>query len=93
METGSGFSDNGYFGPAHRDCAVANDKHMLKSFLARFKHALLFTPKLVLADQMALTSNFQAAYRADPAFRLLLREGPRGLRAFRKNIRTVPPLP
>jgi hypothetical protein len=68
------FSDHGYFGPAHPDCLMAQRKSALKSFVARFKHALLFTPKLVLADHMALTPNFELAYREDPEFRFLLRE-------------------
>ena len=66
--------NSGYFGLAHRDTAIAYDKRRTEEFIARFKHALLFTPKLVLADHMIFSPNFQEAYRADQNFKYLLRE-------------------
>jgi hypothetical protein len=68
------FTNSGYFGPAHRDASIAKERSELKPFIARFKHALLFTPKLVIADHMVFSPNFQAAYRADAQFRQMLRE-------------------
>src|ERR1700722_6932319 len=67
-------SNSGYFGLAHRDTAIAHDQRRVGEFVARFKHALLFTPKLVLADHMVFSLNFQEAYRTDQSFRHLLRE-------------------
>lgn len=67
------FSQSGYFGPAHRDTSIAREQRELQSFVARFKHALLFTPRLVIADHMVFSPNFQAAYKADGEFRQMLR--------------------
>jgi hypothetical protein len=64
--------NSGYFGPAHQDSAIAQNGRELQAFLAQFKHALLFTPKLVLSDHMIFTTNFQAAYKTDDQFKLLL---------------------
>jgi hypothetical protein len=40
---------------------------------ARFKHSVLFNPKLVLADHMTFSPNFQTAYRTDDEFKRLVR--------------------
>ncbi|CAE6969649.1 hypothetical protein [Paraburkholderia domus] len=67
------FSNSGYFGPGHQDTVMAREKALLQAFIARFKHALLFNPKIVLADHMTFSPNFQAAYRTDDEFKRLLR--------------------
>jgi hypothetical protein len=67
------FSNSGYFGPGHQDTGIAREKAELRAFIARFKHSLLFNPKLVLADHMTFSPNFQTAYRTDDEFKRLLR--------------------
>jgi hypothetical protein len=62
----------GYLGLLHRDVALASNERHLTEFIAAFKHALLFTPRLILADHMVFSPNFEKAYRKDRGFRDLL---------------------
>jgi hypothetical protein len=64
---------SGYFGLAHRDAVLAKEEKQLTDFIAAFKHSLLFSPKLVLADHMMFSRNFANAYRKDDGFRGLMR--------------------
>ncbi|MBV9828307.1 MAG: hypothetical protein JO001_21960 [Alphaproteobacteria bacterium] len=60
----------GYFGLSHKDARIAHDRRHLTSYVARFKHALLLTPKLVVADHMVINApNFRRAYHSDVRFR------------------------
>lgn len=67
------FKDGGYLGLVHGSVGLAKEERRLTDFIASFKHALLFTPKVVLADHMVFSPNFQRAYYRDPGFRNLLR--------------------
>jgi len=74
----------GYLGIIHRDGAFADDKALLTEYIAGFKHAMLFTPTVVLADHMMFSPNFERAYRKDEGFRDLLRAGLTDVAYFEK---------
>jgi hypothetical protein len=67
------FKNGGYLGLVHGDVGLAKQEKRLTDFIASFKHALLFTPKVVLADHMVFSPNFERAYYEDAEFRGLLR--------------------
>jgi hypothetical protein len=67
------FRNGGYLGLVHGDVGLAQDEERLTEFIAGFKHALLFTPKVVLADHMVFSRNFERAYYEDAGFRGLMR--------------------
>jgi hypothetical protein len=74
MRSNSGdFKNGGYLGLVHGDVGLAQDEGRLTDFIASFKHTLLFTPKVVLADHMVFSKNFERAYYEDAGFRDLLR--------------------
>jgi hypothetical protein len=62
---------SGFLGLARRDAEIGWNPDKLHEFIARFKHALLFQPKLILAEDMPLSPNFKEACRQDPAFKEL----------------------
>jgi len=66
-------ANGGYFGLAHRNTVLAHDRRRLNAYIARFKHALLFNPKLVIADHMVVNGpNLRAAYHSDSTFKELM---------------------
>lgn len=59
-----------YFALSRRDVPMAVEQRQLRNYIAAFKHALLFTPRLLFADHMIVNSpNFRRAYQQDPAIR------------------------
>lgn len=69
MESEAASAQSGYLGILHRDAANAGSQHRLIDFIAGFKHALLFTPRVILADHMMFAPNFERAWRGDEGFR------------------------
>src|SRR6266481_1273699 len=61
--------NTGYLGVIHRDGALADNEKRLMEYIAAFKHAMLFTPSVLLADHMVFSPNFERAYRKDKGFR------------------------
>jgi hypothetical protein len=66
----------GYLCLAHRNTELGYNASALPAFTARFKHALLFTRKVALADHMVVnTPNFREAYNRYTDFREICRSG------------------
>jgi hypothetical protein len=50
----------GYYGPGYRETINTHDRRKLNAYIAGFKHALLFMPKLIVADYMVVNAlNFR----------------------------------